>query len=332
MDSEKDFLKRDLGNAETKEEIETLIEDAETLGGHEDVVELARKKLEAVLAKAQSVETTPPAQVAQVETMGGSLDEVEKRTEGVDAQIDAVKTDTESRIAEVTGTVERPPVPPVPPRKIEEQTETIETTPVSEITEKKSEEIEQLNLELKTHLEKLREIHTQTLIVDSKIKAIENNKQYQPQIRGGEVVDVLASLIPNKNAGIENYKKIIAALPDDPYYRDRPKKVLSILEGMSDEQVKNMSSAFDFQNFGINAPRYDYVDYGDLAKVTGSEKVSNAINQFNRSNKEEQTIRDQIANNPDMVVALAEKEALVKELKSEEAEISNLESRIKSTK
>ena len=107
MDSEKDLLKRDLGNAESKEEIEKLIDDAETMGGHEDVVELARKKLEAVLAKAQSVETTPSAQVTQVESMGGSADEIGKRTEAVDAQIDAVKTDTESRIAEVKGTTEK---------------------------------------------------------------------------------------------------------------------------------------------------------------------------------------------------------------------------------
>ncbi len=103
MDSEKDLLKRDLGKAESKEEIESLIDDAEAMGGHEDVVELARKKLEAVLAKAQAVETTPPAQITQVEGMGGSADEIGKRTEVVDAQIDAVKTDTESRIAEVKG-------------------------------------------------------------------------------------------------------------------------------------------------------------------------------------------------------------------------------------
>lgn len=107
MDSEKDLLKRDLGKAESKEEIESLIDDAEAMGGHEDVVELARKKLEAVLAKAQSVETTPPAQITQVESMGGSADEIGKRTEAVDAQIDAVKTDTESRIAEVKGTTEK---------------------------------------------------------------------------------------------------------------------------------------------------------------------------------------------------------------------------------
>ena len=107
MDSEKDLLKRDLGKAESKEEIESLIDDAEAMGGHEDVVELARKKLEAVLAKAQSVETTPPAQITQVESIGGSADEIGKRTEAVDAQIDAVKTDTESRIAEVKGTTEK---------------------------------------------------------------------------------------------------------------------------------------------------------------------------------------------------------------------------------
>lgn len=100
MDTEKDFLKRDLGKAETKEEIEKLIDDAETMG-HEDIAKMAKEKLTAVLAKAEAAETTSPAQGSQVESMGGSVDEVVKRTESVDAEIDAVKAETEQKIAAV---------------------------------------------------------------------------------------------------------------------------------------------------------------------------------------------------------------------------------------
>jgi len=102
MDSEKDFLKRDLGNAESKEEIEKLIDDAETMG-HDDIVEMAKEKLAAILVQAKAAETTPPAQVSQVESMGGSVDEVAKRTEDVDAEIDAVKKEAAEKIAEVKG-------------------------------------------------------------------------------------------------------------------------------------------------------------------------------------------------------------------------------------
>ncbi len=102
MDSEKDLLKRDLANAEKKEEVEAIMEDAKELG-HEDIVALAKEKLEAILTKAQLTETTSTAQVAQVENMGGSAGEIEKRTKGVDQIIDEVKADATARIGDING-------------------------------------------------------------------------------------------------------------------------------------------------------------------------------------------------------------------------------------
>jgi len=48
-------------------------------------------------------ETTPPAQISQVESMGGSVDEVQGRTKEVDVEIDTVKAETEQKIGEVSG-------------------------------------------------------------------------------------------------------------------------------------------------------------------------------------------------------------------------------------
>src|SRR3989344_3565905 len=100
MDSAKDLLRQNLSQAETKGAIEEIIKDAELMG-YADVAELAKQKLEAILATAQKAETTPSAQVAQVETMGGSVDEVAKRTQLVDAQIDEVRSNAQREIEAV---------------------------------------------------------------------------------------------------------------------------------------------------------------------------------------------------------------------------------------
>lgn len=100
MDSEKDLLKQDLNNQEKPEEIKKFIEDAELLG-HEDIAELAKKKLQEILEKADSMEKTSETQVAQVESMGGTGAEVAERTKEVDQRIEEVKTQTQEKITEV---------------------------------------------------------------------------------------------------------------------------------------------------------------------------------------------------------------------------------------
>lgn len=100
MDNEKELLKQDLVNQESPKDIEKFIEDAELLG-HKDIAELGRKKLQGVLEKADNVNKTSESQVSQVESMGGSQDEVSKRTQEVDQEIEEVKTQTTEKIEEV---------------------------------------------------------------------------------------------------------------------------------------------------------------------------------------------------------------------------------------
>lgn len=100
MDREKKLLKQDLSKLETVEEVEKLREDAELLG-HEDIVELANQKLREIENKVQTAETTTEFQISQVNEYGGSNEEIEKRTEGVDQKIEAVKTDTQEKISAV---------------------------------------------------------------------------------------------------------------------------------------------------------------------------------------------------------------------------------------
>lgn len=99
--SEKELLKQDLNNQENPAEIKKFIEDVELMGENEDIVEMAKQKLEAILAKANTVEKTSESQISQVESMGGSSGEIEKRTEGIDKEIEEVKTETVKNIEEV---------------------------------------------------------------------------------------------------------------------------------------------------------------------------------------------------------------------------------------
>lgn len=100
MDQEKDLLKKELGGLEKKEEIEKFAEDAGLLG-HEDVVELAKQKLQEISKKAESVEQISESQVSQIGTMGGSIEEANNRTGEVDKKIEEIKTESVKKVEEV---------------------------------------------------------------------------------------------------------------------------------------------------------------------------------------------------------------------------------------
>src|SRR3989338_1610169 len=100
MNIEADLLKKDLSAAETKDEIQKVVEDAELLG-HEDIAELARAKLQALSSSAEKAATTSPSQVAQVERMEGSMDETLSRTKAVDQEIGEVVQNAQREIKAV---------------------------------------------------------------------------------------------------------------------------------------------------------------------------------------------------------------------------------------
>jgi hypothetical protein len=100
MDSEKDLLRKDLKNQKTPEEIKKFVEDAELLG-HEDITELGRKKLQEISEKADQVEKTSESRISQVNELGGSDEELKKRTGEVDAKIEEVKEDTQNKIKNI---------------------------------------------------------------------------------------------------------------------------------------------------------------------------------------------------------------------------------------
>jgi hypothetical protein len=97
MDREKELLKQDLGNQEKPEEIKKFIEDAEMLG-HEDIAELRRQKLAEIESKAQEISTTSESQISQVNELGGSNEELNKKTESVDQEINEIKENTKKEI------------------------------------------------------------------------------------------------------------------------------------------------------------------------------------------------------------------------------------------
>ncbi|MCX6755684.1 MAG: hypothetical protein NT068_04095 [Candidatus Nomurabacteria bacterium] len=113
MDNEKELLKQDLAKQETKKDIEAFIEDTEIMGGHEDIVALAKAKLENIDVKVIEVNTPiPPVEATntKVEAMNGSSEVVQEKTVEVDTkltqnaeEIIEVKTESAKEIEEVKG-------------------------------------------------------------------------------------------------------------------------------------------------------------------------------------------------------------------------------------
>jgi len=108
MNSEKDLLERSLNTLgkDNKKEIEKFVEDAELLMGHEDLVARAQEMLTNLNNKAEEVQITPDSQISQVNELDGNNNEIEKRTENVDAEIDAVKVEMEQEIKTATDEVD----------------------------------------------------------------------------------------------------------------------------------------------------------------------------------------------------------------------------------
>jgi hypothetical protein len=102
MDREKELLKQDLDNQEKPEEIKKFIEDAQMLG-HEDVAELGRQKLLALEERVKEISKTSGSQMSQMNNLGGSNEELNKRTEEIDQKIKETKEGAEKEIKGVEG-------------------------------------------------------------------------------------------------------------------------------------------------------------------------------------------------------------------------------------
>lgn len=248
MDTEKDFLKKDLGKAETKEEIEKLIDDAETMG-HEDIAEMAKEKLAAVLAKAEAVETTSPAQVSQVESMGGSVDEVAKRTEGVDEEIEAVKAETEQKIAGVQG------------ESFSEVNQTSEEAPVK--TSDEGVEIKESSAEV--NLSKLREKVSdeekkegRTFVVDGKfvdLDEIVSNPELVQKIdwNGHSGLKASAQLLEKKLISPKDLIKGLSSLSNIGSLKDVPVETLDALEKQQPYEFRKAMEDLAKKGLGVDS-------------------------------------------------------------------------------
>ena len=109
MNSEKDLLKQDLSKQEKPEEIQKFIEDTELMGGHEDIIELAKAKLEAIDKKVEQVNTPiPPIDQTKIEEKGGLQEVAQEKVREVDTslnenaeKINEVKTEATEKVEEV---------------------------------------------------------------------------------------------------------------------------------------------------------------------------------------------------------------------------------------
>jgi hypothetical protein len=97
MENEKDLLNKDLAGLEKKEDIEQFIEDAELLGGHEEIVALAQEKIAALEAQSEAI-PIGESEKSQVEYLGGNTVELEGKLEPLNNEIETVKLDATEQI------------------------------------------------------------------------------------------------------------------------------------------------------------------------------------------------------------------------------------------
>lgn len=103
MDKLKTYNK--IKELETKEDVKGLgeVKKEANASFEGNIAALAEQAITRLNTKAESIGTTTPAETAQVESMGGSVDEIAKRTEGVNQQITEIKAETKRKIEEVGG-------------------------------------------------------------------------------------------------------------------------------------------------------------------------------------------------------------------------------------
>ncbi len=98
MENENDLLKKDLAGLEKKEDIEKFIDDAELLGGNEEVIALAKEKIDALERQAESATVLHDNEKSQVEYLGGSGTELEEKIASTNEAIGTIKTEATDQI------------------------------------------------------------------------------------------------------------------------------------------------------------------------------------------------------------------------------------------
>lgn len=234
--SEKALLTKELDTLEDKKAIEGFIDDVETMGGHEDLVEIAKQKIEALEAKTSSVITpieTNPNETAQVNSLGGSNEVVAERIGSVDEQI--VEKDQE--IKSVTSEAEEK-INLVKNETVEKPDANIE----SELAKQKQEKIKELDLEIGGLLDQiangLPEKMTQLVNSESYKKLIDLNEKRKVEEQS------LADLYFKNTEGNGEHRRIhfspgeyanMDVYVDDLKFFNTPKDVIKRFEDYKDK-------------------------------------------------------------------------------------------------
>ena len=250
MNTEKDMLTQDLARQEKPEEIKQFIEDTELMGGHEDIIELAKAKLDALNKEVseitQPIEITE-AQNAQIESNDGSTAELNEITTPIDQEI--VEKDTEIRNVETEAK-----------EKIEEVTD---TTSESSMEKTENKELEIIKNELNSISEKVKadwesylqsgEIEKSDLYQKAK-SAIENMTPYSHEKRQAENTQIgNTTYLAKPNPGAESWRGVAQQIDDlktmvrakasevlKPIHDFREKLDLGV-PGLTNEDIKELT-------------------------------------------------------------------------------------------
>lgn len=257
------------------------------------VAGLAEQAIARLTSKVESVETTTPAQVSQVESMGGSADEVAKRTEGVDEEIETVKTDATTKIAEVCG------VASVPEVSVSPEAQVAEVKDSSEVAARKK-EIERIQAFLKKKQEKkdenLGKVYTsQGLItIEEAVKNKEANGdidlfQYTANILNAnaiiesglvspkEVMNQITNMIQSKY--IHDVGKFLLSFSPETIKKLENERGFSEVLVLCEKDSRSYLSALeiDTQANGLLAMREFRLRYGDILARNGVKSEMNEM-------------------------------------------------------
>ncbi len=171
QNNEKELLTKELSGLEKPEDIQKFVEDAELMG-HEDIVKLGNEKLAQLSEKVNEVTENTPSQIASVENLGGSSEELSEKTKEVDEKIESVNKETKEKIEGVEGNKESESFEIKEPESFEE----IESF-VEKVKEKQKELAEEYHKKVKDVFDSVPEDNFKEF--DRAIGMIKNSEKYE---------------------------------------------------------------------------------------------------------------------------------------------------------
>ncbi len=282
-----------------KEEAEVSMDGA-TVG----LAEQALARLNAISKKAEAVGIVPAEKIAQVESLGGSGDEITSRTQEIDSKIAEVRADAERKVNEVIKGEDGTEVPK------------IEATPIDPIEKKK--EIVELEAELNALLQEIEKS-------GNELDKFRENKNHNVPT-GNQMMANLSSLWEKRDAirsrlekltfdpqkaeeekkqAVDALKEELKKIPDiRPYDREAEKKVVAKYYEKGDsfgfsDQEKEVLNKYLTDTEGVLKAEAKWFAPNAGTPITRAKELGNPENIIGQAEQKLQEVIKRLIDNDD---------------------------------